>query len=79
MNQKVNKLLSDCEGAKLQCGWGGLPTAEKLAKCLEALGGRSCGCVPREHQRGYCMGVEVRYRLSICCETERETRRFIFV
>ena len=33
MNQKINKLLSDCERAKLQCR--GLPTAEELAKCLE--------------------------------------------
>ena len=38
MKQKINKLSSDCERRNVQCR--GLPTAEKLEKCLEDLGGR---------------------------------------
>jgi hypothetical protein len=39
-NESENKQINECERMKLQCR--GLPTTEKLAKCLETLGSRLC-------------------------------------
>jgi len=38
MNQKINKLMSDCERAKLQCGGGGATVSRETGEMFRGFG-----------------------------------------
>ena len=57
----------------------GTTDGRETGEMFRGFGRKTLYYVPREHERSYRVGVEVRYRLSICCEAKRELRRFTFV